>query len=102
MDDLVTMAVLGLSPVTAGIAAFAGLVGIVGTLGVCVVWMRRSISTERDTARVNTLAAVRELAEVNGQISDAHIAECNHWIDRLERHHDVTHRRCVTAPQRDG
>lgn len=90
------------SAVTAVAAAITALLGIVAVLGVCVVWLRRSISTERDTARVNTIAALSELADVEDRLSDARIAERDEWIERLERHHETTHRRCESGPRRDG
>lgn len=91
-----------MSPVTAAAAALGALLSIVAVLGVCVVWLRRSISTERDAARVNTIAALREVADVEERLSDARIAERDGWIDRLERHHVHAHRRCQSAPSRDG
>lgn len=91
-----------MAPVTAAAAAISALLGLVAVLGVCVVWLRRSISTERDQARVNTIAALRELDTVKGELSDAQLADERAWSDRLERHHVSTHRRCQTGPVRDG
>lgn len=91
-----------MSVVTAVGAAITALLGIVGVLGVCVVWLRRSISTERDEARVNTNAALKELHDIEDRIGEARLAERDDWIGRLERHHATAHRRCESGPERDG
>lgn len=83
-------------------AAITALFGIVGILGACVVWLRRSVSIERDAARVTTIAALREVADVEERLGEARLAAERDWSARLERHHEAAHRRCQTGPVRDG
>lgn len=90
------------SAVAAVATAIAALFGLVGLLGACVVWLRRGISKERDEARVNTIAALREVADVGERLGDVRLAEANDWARRLERHHAAAHGRCQTGPERDG
>lgn len=88
--------------VSAAAAAIGALLSIVTILGVSVVWLRRSISTERDDARKNTIAALREIADVQEHLNETRLTERDEYIGRLERHHSTTHRRCETGPRRDG